>query len=79
MHRPSWKNAYDALLRDEEDSTSTNPPKDESDIESGNERETEKVCDEVILRLFNSNTEEDDFSGLSAQEEDEDSDQRLFW
>ena len=58
MHRPSWKNAYDALLRDEEDSTSTNPPKDESDIESGNERETEN-----------------DFSGLSAQEEDEDSDQ----
>ena len=67
------------LLRDEEDSTSTNPPQDESDIESDNERETEKVCDEVILRLFNSDTEDDDFSGFSAQEEDEDSDQWLFW
>ena len=38
-------------------------------------KETEKVCDKVILRLFNSDTEEDDFSGFSAQEEDEDSDQ----
>lgn len=63
------------LLLDEEDSTSTNSPRDENDIESDNERETEKVCDEVILRLFNSDTEEDDFSGFSAQEEDEDSDQ----
>ena len=26
--------------------------------------------DEVILRLFSSDTEEDDFSGFSAQEED---------
>ena len=48
-------------------------PRDESDSESDNERETEKVCDEVILRLFNSDTEDDDFSGFSAQEEDEDS------
>ncbi len=63
------------LLRDEEDSTSSRATRDESDIESDNERETEKVCDEVILRLFNSDTEEDDFSGFSAQEEDEDSDE----
>ena len=63
------------LLWDEEDSTSTNLPRDESDIESDNERETEKVCDEVNQRLFNSDTEDDDLSGLSAQEEDEDSDQ----
>lgn len=38
-------------------------------------KQTEKVSDEAILRLFNSDTEEDDFSGFSAQEEDEDSDQ----
>lgn len=38
-------------------------------------RATEKVCDEAILRLFNSDTEEHAFSGLSAQEEDEDSDE----
>ena len=31
---------------------STNSPRDQSDIESDNERETEKVCDEVILGLF---------------------------
>ena len=47
--------------------TAQAPIQDESDIESDNERETEKVCDKV--------TEEDDFSGFSAQEEDEDSDQ----
>ena len=28
-----------------------------------------------VLRLFNSDTEEDDFDGLSAQEEDEEGDQ----
>ena len=33
------------------------------------------MCDEVILRLFNYDTEEDDLNGFSAQEEDEDSDQ----
>ena len=54
-------------------------PRDESDIESDNERETGKVCDEVMLGLFNSDTEEDDFSGFSAQEEDKDSNQLLFW
>ena len=32
------------------------------------------VSDEV-LRLFNSDTEEDDFDGFSAQEEDEEGDQ----
>ena len=42
------------------------------DCESDNE-ETE-MSDEV-LRLFNSDSEEDDFDGFSAQEEDEDSDQ----
>ena len=45
-------------------------------------KEAEKVCDEVILRLFNSDTEDDnddDYSGFSAQEEDEDSNQLLFW
>jgi len=45
------------------------------DCESDNE-ETE-VNDEV-LRLFNSDTEEDDFDGFSAQEEDEEGDQWLF-
>ena len=35
------------------------------------------VSDEV-LRLFNSDTEEDGFDGFSAQEEDEEGDQRLF-
>ena len=43
-------------------------------LETNNKRETVKVSDEVILRLFKSDTEEDDFSGFSAQEEDEDSD-----
>ena len=45
------------------------------DCESNNE-ETE-VSDEV-LRLFNSDTEEDYFDGFSAQEEDEEGDQWLF-
>jgi len=40
--------------------------------ESDNE-ETE-VSDKV-LRLFNSDTEEDDFDGFSAQEEDKEGDQ----
>ena len=73
------RNAYDGLLRDEEDSTSTKSPRDKSDAESDSERETEKVCDKVILRLFNPDTQKDDFSGFSVQEEDEDSDQWLFW
>lgn len=30
-----------------------------------------KVCDRFFLRLFNSNTEEEDYSGFTAQEEDE--------
>ena len=60
------------LLRDEENGTSTNLPRDESDIESDNERETVKVSDEVILRLYNSDTEEDDFSGFSILDEDSD-------
>ena len=34
---------------------------------------------EVILRLFNSDTAEDDFSGFSAQEEDEESDRWRSW
>jgi len=37
----------------------------------------EAVSDEV-LRLFNSDTEEDDFDGFSAQEGDEEGDQLLF-
>ena len=45
-------------------------PPDESD-ESDNENDP--TSDEAILRLFNSDTEGDDFSGFSAQEE-EDSD-----
>ncbi|XP_037552731.1 plakophilin-4 [Nematolebias whitei] len=63
------------LLRDEEDSTSSSAtlPRDESVVESDIEKETEDVCDDVYLRLFNSDTEEDDFSDFSAQEEDEDS------
>ena len=60
------------LLCDEEDSTNMNLPEDESDTE--NVKESEKVCDEAILRLFNSDTEENNFSGFSVQEEDEDSD-----
>ena len=50
-------------------------PPDESD-ESDNENDP--TSDEAILRIFNSDTEGDDFSGFSAQEE-EDSDQRLSW
>ncbi|GAA6227792.1 uncharacterized protein LOC120489360 isoform X3, partial [Lates japonicus] len=63
------------LLRDEEGSmiSAGNLPPDESD-ESDNENNPEKTSDEAILRLFNSDTEGNDFSGFSAQEE-EDSDQ----
>lgn len=43
-----------------------NLPRDQSDIESDSEKGTEEVCDKVILRLFNSGTEEDNFSGLTA-------------
>ena len=57
------------LLRDEEDSTSSgvNLPQDESETDSDNERETERACGEVFLRLFQSETEEEDFHGFSAQ------------
>uniref|UniRef100_A0A674MTW5 HTH CENPB-type domain-containing protein n=1 Tax=Takifugu rubripes TaxID=31033 RepID=A0A674MTW5_TAKRU len=63
------------LLRDGEDSTSSgvNLPQDESDTDSDNERETERVCGEECLTLFQTDTEEEDFHGFSTQEEDEDS------
>ena len=47
-------------------SSAGNLPPDESD-ESDNENDP--TSDEAILRLFNSDTEGDDFSGVSAQEE----------
>ena len=58
------------LLRAEEGSVSSaeNLPPDESD-ESDNENHP--TSDEAILRLFNSDTEGDDFSGFSAQEEED--------
>ena len=34
-----------------------------------------KKVSEEVLRLFNSDTEEDDFDGFSAQEEDEEGNQ----
>jgi len=46
------------------------------DCESDN-KETE--VSEDVLRLFNSDTEEDDFDGFSAQEEDEKGDQIAVW
>ena len=58
------------LLHVEEGSAGDLPP-DESD-ESDNENDP--ISDEAILRLFNSDTEGDDFSGFTEQEE-EDSDQ----
>ena len=60
------------LLRDEEDSASATAdlPPEESENDSANERETEGYED--ILRLFNSDTEEENFSGFSAQEDDSD-------
>lgn len=54
--------------KNEEDSTSTNSSWDESDIKSDNEREAEEARDKAIMRLFDSDTEEDDFSGFSLQE-----------
>ncbi|CAL9695003.1 unnamed protein product [Knipowitschia caucasica] len=54
------------LLCDEEEDE-----EDASDSESEDETDTEKVCDEVLLGLFNSDTEDDDFSGFSAEEEEE--------
>uniref|UniRef100_A0AAQ4RF46 HTH CENPB-type domain-containing protein n=1 Tax=Gasterosteus aculeatus aculeatus TaxID=481459 RepID=A0AAQ4RF46_GASAC len=70
------------LLRDEEEeeedggggeSSRADSPREESDTESTNKRGTE--CNEALLRLFNSDTEEEDFNGFSAQEDDGDSDQ----
>lgn len=66
------------LLRDEEAPTSSRADRDKSDSDSysDNERETENtVYDEEILKLFNSDTEEEEFNGFSAQKEDADSDQ----
>lgn len=40
----------------------------EETIRATTERETKKVCGKVILRLFNSDTEEEDFSDFSMQE-----------
>lgn len=60
------------LLREENSATSAvTLPRDESDMESDTDRETEKVCDGDVLRLFNSDTEDDNFSGFGAQEEAE--------
>lgn len=42
---------------------------------SGTATERQKVRKEVLLRMFNSNTEEDDFSGFINEEEDEDGNQ----
>ena len=52
-------------------SSAGNLPPDESDE---SDTENDPTSDEAILRLFISDTEGDDFSGFSAQEE-EDSDQ----
>lgn len=41
-------------------------------------KETEKMCEQGILRLLNSVIEENNYSGFSLQEEDEDSDPLLF-
>lgn len=38
-----------------------------------NERETNGVCDEVVIQLFNSDTEDEEFDGFPAQEEDKNS------
>lgn len=46
------------LLRDEEDRRRANLSRNESGIDNSNENENEEV--------FNSNTEEGDFSGFSA-------------
>ena len=61
------------LLLVEEGSMSSagNLPPDESDK---SDNENDPTSDEAILRLFNADTEGDDFSGFSAQEE-EDSEQ----
>ena len=56
-------------------SSTGNLPLDERD-ESDNENDP--TSDEAILRLFNSDTEGDDFSGFNAQEE-EDIEQLLPW
>ncbi|KAJ8410039.1 hypothetical protein AAFF_G00210800 [Aldrovandia affinis] len=44
-------------------------------FERDNEGETGRVADEATLRLFVSDTEEEDFGGFSTQEEDEDEDE----
>ena len=42
------------------------------------DKEETEVSDEVVW-LFNSDTEEDDFDGFNAQEDDEEGDQWLSW
>lgn len=59
--------------RETEESSTTSEatlPRDEGDRSNTN-RDTKMVCDDAFLRLFNSDTEEDNFSGFSAQEEDD--------
>lgn len=59
------------LLREENSTISgVSLSRRESDIESANESENEKVCEGVSPRLFNSNAAEEDFSSFRAQEED---------
>ncbi|KAM9364747.1 uncharacterized protein KZ484_010916 [Pholidichthys leucotaenia] len=71
LHRNRSDRNNARLLREESSTASeATLPRDESDW-SNTKTETEKVCDEDYLRLFNSDTEENDFSGFSAQEEDE--------
>ena len=43
-------------------------------FESGNDGETGPEADEATLRLFISDTEEEDFAGFSSQEEGQDED-----
>lgn len=45
-------------------------PQNDDDTDNVHERETEEMCDRVILRLFNSHNEDVDFCGFSVQEED---------
>lgn len=52
---------------------------EDGEYSSDIENEENDVVSDKILRMFNSDTEVEGFDGFSAQEEDEEGDQWLFW
>lgn len=53
------------LLRESAATSEPTPPEDESDTESETDGDR---CDEALMRLFNSDTEEEDFMGFNEED-----------